>query len=47
VSSCIGRATLFGDANDPGSLVARSIALPNAFRLKEELGTEPRVFYLS
>jgi Fe-S-cluster-containing dehydrogenase component len=47
VSSCIGRATLFGDANDPGSLVAQTIALPNAFRLKEELGTEPRVFYLS
>jgi Fe-S-cluster-containing dehydrogenase component len=47
VSSCIGRATLFGDANDPDSLVAEMIALPNVFRLKEELGTEPRVFYLS
>jgi Fe-S-cluster-containing dehydrogenase component len=47
VSSCIGRATLFGDANDPNSLVAEMIALPNVFRLKEELGTEPRVFYLS
>jgi Fe-S-cluster-containing dehydrogenase component len=47
VTSCIGRATLFGDANDPDSLVAEMIALPNVFRLKEELGTEPRVFYLS
>jgi molybdopterin-containing oxidoreductase family iron-sulfur binding subunit len=47
VSSCIGRATLFGDANDPNSLVAEMIALPNVFRLKEELGTDPRVFYLS
>ena len=47
VSSCIGRATLFGDANDPGSLVAAMIALPNTFRLKEELGAEPRVFYIS
>lgn len=47
VTTCIGRATLFGDANDPDSLVAEMIALPNVFRLKEELGTEPRVFYLS
>jgi len=47
VTSCIGRATLFGDANDPNSLVASLIALPNVSRLKEELGTEPRVFYLS
>jgi molybdopterin-containing oxidoreductase family iron-sulfur binding subunit len=47
VTSCIGRATLFGDANDPESLVAEMIAMPNVFRLKEELGTEPRVFYLS
>jgi Fe-S-cluster-containing dehydrogenase component len=47
VSSCIGRATLFGDANDPASLVAQLIAQPNAYRLKEELGTEPHVVYLS
>jgi molybdopterin-containing oxidoreductase family iron-sulfur binding subunit len=47
VTSCIGRATLFGDANDASSLVAEMIARPNVFRLKEELGTEPRVFYLS
>jgi len=47
VSTCIGRATLFGDANDPGSLVAEMIALPSVFRLKEELGTDPRVFYIS
>ena len=47
VSTCIGRATLFGDANDPGSLVAEMMALPSVFRLKEELGTDPRVFYIS
>lgn len=44
--TCIGRATLFGDANDPDSLVAEMIASPNVMRLKEELGTEPRVYYL-
>jgi len=47
VTSCIGRATLFGDANDPTSLVAELIARPNVSRLKEELGTQPRVYYLS
>ena len=45
-TTCIGRATLFGDANDPDSLVAELIARPNATRLKEELGTHPRVYYL-
>ena len=45
-TTCIGRATLFGDANDPGSLVAGMIAQANVIRLKEELGTEPRVYYL-
>jgi molybdopterin-containing oxidoreductase family iron-sulfur binding subunit len=47
VTTCIGRATLFGDANDPTSLVAELIARPNVMRLKEEQGTEPRVFYLA
>jgi molybdopterin-containing oxidoreductase family iron-sulfur binding subunit len=46
VTTCIGRATLFGDANDPSSLVAEMIASPNVMRLREELGTEPRVYYL-
>lgn len=45
-STCIGRATLFGDANDPDSLVSEMISKPNVMRLKEELGTEPRVYYL-
>ncbi|OIO89633.1 MAG: (4Fe-4S)-binding protein [Anaerolineae bacterium CG2_30_64_16] len=46
VTTCIGRATLFGDANDPDSLVAEMIAKPNVMRLKEEMGTAPRVYYL-
>lgn len=46
VTTCIGRATLFGDANDPTSLVSEMIAQPNVMRLKEELGTSPRVYYL-
>ncbi|HXG52420.1 MAG TPA: 4Fe-4S dicluster domain-containing protein [candidate division Zixibacteria bacterium] len=46
VTTCIGYATYFGDANDPESLVSELIARPNAMRLKEELGTKPRVYYL-
>ncbi len=45
-TTCIGRATLYGDANDPDSVVSEMIKLPNVIRLKEELGTEPRVYYL-
>ncbi len=44
--SCIGRATFFGDANDHKSLVAELIGKPNVMRLKEEMGTEPNVYYL-
>jgi molybdopterin-containing oxidoreductase family iron-sulfur binding subunit len=46
VTTCIGRATFFGDANDPDSLVSELISKPNVIRLKEELGTEPRVYYI-
>jgi len=46
-STCIGRATYFGDANDPDGVVSELIASPNVMRLKEELGTEPRVYYLT
>jgi molybdopterin-containing oxidoreductase family iron-sulfur binding subunit len=46
VTTCIGRATFFGDASDEESLVSELIARPNVMRLKEELGTKPRVYYL-
>ncbi len=45
-TTCIGRATYFGDANDPDSLVTELISGNNVMRLKEELGTKPRVYYL-
>lgn len=45
-TTCIGGATYFGDANLPDSLVSELIASPNVMRLKEELGTNPRVYYL-
>lgn len=46
VTTCIGRATFFGDANDPESLVSELIRKPNVIRLKEKLGLEPKVYYL-
>ena len=45
VSSCIGRATYLGDA-DGNTLVSQLIVSPRVMRLKEYLGTEPRVYYL-
>lgn len=46
VTSCVGRATYFGDANDPDSLVSQLMARPNAQVLKPEANTRPRVHYL-
>ncbi|HID61378.1 MAG TPA: 4Fe-4S dicluster domain-containing protein [Anaerolineae bacterium] len=46
VAICIGGARYFGDLNDPRSLVAELVASPWVMRLKEELGTEPSVYYL-
>lgn len=45
-STCIGRATYFGDGSDPESLVAELLASPNMRTLKPEAGTSPRVYYL-
>lgn len=47
VSTCVGRATFFGDLNDPKSLVSELAGAPNAYVLKPEAGTHPKVFYLS
>lgn len=46
VTTCIGEATYFGDRNDPDSLVSELIADTRVHRLKEDLGTEPKVYYL-
>lgn len=46
VTTCIGRATYFGDANNPDSLVSILAAKHNIIRLLEDQGTKPRVLYL-
>lgn len=44
--TCIGRATYFGNKNNPNSLVSELITKPNVVRLKVEIGTEPQCYYL-
>ena len=46
VTTCLGGATYFGDANDPRGLIHELIGSNRIMRLKEELGTRPSVFYL-
>jgi molybdopterin-containing oxidoreductase family iron-sulfur binding subunit len=46
VSTCPGLAMHFGDAADPGSLVAEMLAAGRTRRLETQWGTEPRVFYV-
>ncbi len=47
VTTCIGGATYFGDKNNPNSLVNELLRENGAIRLKEELGTEPSVYYIT
>lgn len=47
VETCPSRAMYFGDLSDPESQVAQLAKSPRAFRLMEDLGTQPKVVYLS
>ncbi len=47
VTTCIGRATYFGDRNDPDSLVMELISRNNYETLLPHKGTRPQVFYLT
>ncbi|HMM29461.1 MAG: 4Fe-4S dicluster domain-containing protein [Chloroflexota bacterium] len=46
VNVCPVEARVFGDLNDPNSRVARLIKELPTFRLREDLGTEPNVYYV-
>lgn len=46
VDACPADARTFGDFDDPDSDVSKLIRNKRGFRLKEELGTEPCVYYL-
>lgn len=46
VNVCPVEARIFGDLKDPKSKISRTIANNPVFVLREELGTEPHVFYI-
>jgi len=46
VTTCIGRATYFGDLNDADSLVVEMITKNNVQTLLPHHGTKPRVYYV-
>jgi molybdopterin-containing oxidoreductase family iron-sulfur binding subunit len=46
VQTCPAHARYFGDLDDSNSLVAQLAASPRAVRLQEEMGTQPKVYYL-
>lgn len=45
-TTCIGRATYFGDANDPDSLATELITKHNVQTLLPHKNTKPRVYYI-
>jgi tetrathionate reductase subunit B len=47
VETCVGKARVFGDLNDPRSAVAKLLRSTPAQVLKSEKGTRPQVFYLA
>jgi Fe-S-cluster-containing dehydrogenase component len=46
VQACPARALTFGDLDDPNTEAARFARGPRAYRMLEDLGTAPKVFYL-
>jgi len=46
VTTCFGKARIFGDLNDPNSEVSRLLSQRQHFVLKPEAGTSPKIYYL-
>ncbi len=47
VQSCMGKAILFGDINDPKSAISLELTKHQLKVLNPELGTSPSIFYIS
>jgi Fe-S-cluster-containing dehydrogenase component len=46
VVACPVGARIFGDMNDPESEVSKAISAHHTFRLRDDLGTGPRVYFI-
>lgn len=46
VNTCMGRARVFGDLNDPESEVSKLLATHPVTVLRQDMGTKPNVFYI-
>ncbi|MEK7378551.1 MAG: 4Fe-4S dicluster domain-containing protein, partial [Candidatus Binatota bacterium] len=46
VQSCPTQAMIFGDLDDPSTRVSKVSKSPRAYRMQEDLGTEPKIYYL-
>jgi len=46
VSICPTKARIFGDVNDPNSNVSQLLDQHATYRLRENLGTKPHVYYI-
>jgi molybdopterin-containing oxidoreductase family iron-sulfur binding subunit len=46
VEACPSDARIFGDLDDPNSEVSELISKFRPWRLKEDLGTEPKIYYV-
>lgn len=46
VNACIAGALVFGDRDDPESAVSKLLAQTLHFRMHEELGTDPGMYYI-
>jgi molybdopterin-containing oxidoreductase family iron-sulfur binding subunit len=44
--SCPSSALIFGDLRDPASRVSQMVGDQRQFKLLDQLGTEPSVYYL-
>ncbi len=45
--SCLAEARIFGDLDDPESQISRLIRSKHGFKLMDELGNNPSVYYLA
>lgn len=46
VNTCVGRARIFGDLNDPKSEISKVLNANRVTVLRPEMGTKPNVFYI-